>query len=342
MLESTLENNAVLSQVLAKLNAIEEAQGRHWEGEHITYAALYQEWMSIKSVTLSEKTQIKYNGFYKTHLKETLGNLMLTDITVTILTDMVKESGKNLSTSTINDIYRCVVSSSLKYAEGRGLIEKNPMQFVKLPSVEKENGRAMTNEEISAMWTVAKRDRVGSIALPLLLGTGMRKGELLGLEWSDIDLEEGTITINKSWTNVGGKGTLCPPKTKSSYRIITLPAELIALLRAYRNSKDGQGRTYVIGQTRADKRVSPNNFDRSFHKWRDRAGVSKDIHPHCTRHTYCSVMSERGVEAVDLKLLTGHTDTRMLDRVYIHARSNEKKVKAVAKFEGFLMETMGA
>lgn len=341
MPKSTLE--AKMSLLMETLEALKEGQERHWEGEHITFESLYREWLNIKSVNLAQKTLLKYDGFYRQHLKETLGKLMLTDITVDMLSDMVKRADeKGLATSTINDIYRCVVSSCLKYAEGRGWIDKNLMQFVKLPTVEKDNGRAMTNEEISAMWSVAKRDRVGSIALPLLLGTGIRKGELLGLEWSDVDLDAGTITINKSWSNVGGKGTLCPPKTKSSYRTITLPSELIDLLRAYRHSKDGQGRRYVIGQTRADKRVSPNNFDRSFYKWRDEAGVSKDIHPHCTRHTYCTVMSERGVEAVDLKLLTGHTDTRMLDRVYIHARNDEKKIKAVAKFEGFLMETMGA
>lgn len=340
MLESTLE--AKMTQMMEVIESLKESQGRHWEGEHITYATLYREWMAIKRLTLSQKTQIKYNGFYKNHLKDTIGSMMLTDITVDLLSENVKKSMEELSTATINDIYRCIVSCSLRYAEGRGWIEKNPMQFVKLPSVVKDHGRAMTNQEISAMWSVAKRDRVGSIALPLLLGTGMRKGELLGLEWDDIDLEQGTVSINKAWGCVGGKGTLLPPKTKSSYRVITLPQELTELLRAYRYSRDGKGRKYVIGQTRADKRIDPNNFDRSFHKWRDRAGVSKDIHPHSTRHTYCTVMIERGVEAIDLKLLTGHTDTRMLDRVYVHPRNNEKKKEAVRKLEGFLMDTMWA
>lgn len=341
MSKSTLE--AKMSQLTQTIEALKSGLNRQWKGEHITFDTLYHDWRVTKRVKLTQKTLIKYDGFYRRHLKEPIGGLMLTDITVSRLSDMVKkEEEKGLATSTINDIYRCVVSCCLKYAEGLGWIEKNPMQFVELPSVEQKHSRALTDKEIKAMWTVAKRDRIGTIAFPLLLGTGMRKGELLGLEWEDIDLEEGTIDINKAWGCVGGKGVLVPPKTKSSYRVIALPAELVTLLKRYRLSEDGKGRRYVIGQKRQDKRIDPNNFDRSFYRWRDKAGVSKDIHVHCTRHTYCSVMHERGVEAIDLKLLTGHTDTRMLDRVYIHPRNTEKKRQAVAKLEGFLSETIGA
>lgn len=330
---------ATLIDMKALLTKVVEGQKKHYSGEHISYGVFFNEWLQLKRLKLHPHTALKYEGLYRCHLQEPLENVNLTDINIPLLSALIQtEIDQGTATSTINDIFRCIVSQSLTYAEGKGDIEKNPMRFIKLPSIKQNHGRAMTDKEIGLMWSVARRDRIG-IALPLLLGTGMRKGELLALEWSDIDFECAEITVNKAWVCIGGKGVLTDTKTVKSNRIIPIPANLVQMLRQYKE-KECQGRRYVIGQTRSDKRIDPNNFDRSFNKWRNRAGVGKDIHIHCTRHTYITMMHELGIASEDLKGITGHADTRMIDRVYIHQRTDASQRKAVQQYDSVLSNVL--
>jgi len=106
---------------------------------------------------------------------------------------------------------------------------------------------------------------------------------------------------------------------------VAIPSQLIDLLISYR--KNNPDRIYLIGQSKADKRVEPNNFSRLFRKWCKQAEI-ENISPHSLRHTFCTLCQESRIDTFTIMQQVGHTDSRMLERVYVHKRSNELQQRA--------------
>lgn len=109
--------------------------------------------------------------------------------------------------------------------------------------------------------------------------------------------------------------------------IVAIPTQLIDLLKSYREKN--LNRIYLIGQSKADKRVEPNNFSRLFRTWCRQADV-RNVSPHSLRHTFCTLCQENSIDTFTIMQQVGHTDSRMLERVYVHKRSNELQQRAAA------------
>ena len=313
-------------------------------GSTRTYDSLFTEWIAGKT-NLKPTTKYKYEYLYQLHVKPYIGDKSLCDITAKDISQLVQDKKAVLATAVVRDIASCIIRQSLHYAEGLGYIERNVARFVDIPTVSQNHGRALTNTEINALRQTAHASHRLGIAVDLLIYTGMRKGELLALTWDDIDMDNKEIHVNKSWirvcTNGNARGELTTPKTKKSIRVIAVPSVLIERLRSYkeRETEEGRGdRKIVLCQRYEDKHLSPNNFERLFRQWKDAAGVGKEIHIHSLRHTYCTLMNEAGVDNWTLIQQTGHTDTRMLEMVYLHQRTKEAQHHAADKLEGKLKE----
>ena len=313
----------------------------------VTYARFYKEWIKSKT-KLSPATKSKYNYLYHNHIDAHLGDKLLTEIKPSDIAALIEIKKEELASSIVKEIVCCVLRQSLKYAEGLGYIDKNVAKYVDIPTVEQNHGRAMTNDEIKRLLEEAHKHRLG-ISIDLLLYTGMRRGELLGLRWDDIDHERGTIRIERAFVRSVDKRTgktvdvIGSPKTKKSAREIAIPKSLIETLRAYKKREERAGRggyKYLLSKDGSDEPYNTANFSRLFRKWRDTADVGKDIHIHSLRHTYCTLMHEAGVDNYTLIQQTGHVDTRMLERVYLHKRNMKMQENAVAKYEAKLQEIL--
>jgi len=316
-----MDTQAQLSEILNILKKQQE-----YPGDEITLDSFMQSWFIGMKSSIMPNTYNKYHYLYRLHLKPYFGGHPLTKIDIDMIQELVALKANQLASSVVREIFSCVLKQAMRSAEGRKLIPSNPCTFVKLPQVKQDHGRAMTDEEICRMMETSRKSW-SWIAFPILIYTGMRRGELLALEWSDINFEKNEIRINKSWVREKGKsgGTLNDPKAQS-FRVIKVPEALMNLLRRCRVN-EGKGRTYVVSQLRSDKRVSPSNFEKMFNRWKKKAGISKEVHIHTTRHTYCTLGQEAGADAFDLIQQTGHSDPRMLYKVYFHARTSEAQEK---------------
>lgn len=158
------------------------------------------------------------------------------------------------------------------------------------------------------------------------MGTGLRRGELLGLKWEDIDLKAGTVTIRRQLVLLNGKPVWHDhPKTNAGGRTITLPEDVIEVLRFHQRRQDNEkefcGSAYedsglVFSQPNG-RRISPRNFVRHFDLLLDKAGV-RHIPFHGTRHTHATELLAAGVDLKTIQKRLGHSSFHVTADFYAH------------------------
>ena len=227
----------------------------------------YENYAKIK---MRPSTYLTYHGYIENHIKPQLGKIPLNDLTTLHLQQFYKKllaegrverieaqkQPKGLSAKTVRNIHQ-IISSALKLAVEQRLIARNPADGCALPKVEHKEMKTLTADQLSAFFREAK-DR-GVFALYYIdLTTGLRRGELLGLKWSDIDLEKGDIRVQRQIGRIDGKIIEMPLKTKNAYRTLPLSADAISVLMQQRR-KTGKlvaivlGFQIAVGSTRPDE-----------------------------------------------------------------------------------------
>ncbi|MFF7388916.1 tyrosine recombinase XerC [Streptomyces scabiei] len=182
---------------------------------------------------------------------------------------------------------------------------------------------------------VAARDNRLWAAYELAVRIGLRRGELLGLRWSDVDLLEGVLTVRQALQRVGGELLIVAPKTQRSARRVALPSECVTALRAQRaqqiadrkaagNNWKGTGHGLVF-TTRNGTPIEPRNLNRSFEALSIRAGVRK-VRFHDLRHTCASLLHEQGADARMIMEVLGHSSIRVTMDIYTFVRLDSQRL----------------
>ena len=179
-----------------------------------------------------------------------------------------------------------------------------------------------------------------AIVVMFLLNTGLRVGELLALEWNDIDFEEKIVHINKTlqsnvinfenWEVAGYSNRIKKSaKTKAGIRVLPLNETTIWYLQELRSYDKRHGITSGhVATTRIGQRVTARNMQRSLTRLVKRAGINKNVTLHTLRHTYGSTLLRRGVPIEVVSSLMGHANISITYNKYIHVL-HEERVKAV-------------
>ncbi|MDG5803258.1 site-specific integrase [Streptomyces ossamyceticus] len=187
--------------------------------------------------------------------------------------------------------------------------------------------RPFTATEARQFLDAARSDRLHAL-YALALRTGLRKGELLGLHWEDLDLANGTASIRRSLqrTRTGGL-THLPTKTLASERRIALPTDCIRSLKKHRQQQDKEreiaGSAWrdsgLVFTTPTGRPLDPANLTRRFRSFLSRAGLRR-IRFHDLRHSTATLLLEQGVDLVVIKELLGHAHIGVTAGVYAHVR----------------------
>ena len=225
----------------------------------------YENYAKIK---MRPSTYLTYHGYIENHIKPQLGKISLNDLTTLHLQQFYKKllaegrverieaqkQPKGLSTKTVRNIHQ-IISSALKLAAEQRLIAHNPADGCALPKAERKEMQTLPVEQLTSFLREAKDS--GVFALYYIdLTTGLRRGELLGLKWSDIDLEKGDLRVQRQIGRINGKIIEMPLKTKNAYRTLPLSADAISVLKMQK-CKVGNSewvfpvtkrRTHVTGQ----------------------------------------------------------------------------------------------
>ncbi len=192
----------------------------------------------------------------------------------------------------------------------------------------------------------AVRDQPLYALYAVALSVGLRRGEALGLRWSDVDLDNGLIRVRHGLHRVKGELQLGPVKTDGSARVIPLPAPLLKVLRAHRRAQDADreeaGRSWKEGHyvftTSLGTPFEPRNINRHFDKLCALSGVRR-IRFHDLRHSCASLLWSQGVPLEQIQDILGHEDPRTTKTIYVDVAEDLQR-GAVDKL-GFLFEQDG-
>lgn len=251
----------------------------------------------------------------------------------------VKQTKEPYAYETIHKTKR-TLRAILSTAKKQRIIADNyaSADYISFPKRPAQEIDYMTDDDAKKFYAAADACsdiRCKTAAMTLLL-TGMRRGELCGLEWSDIDFSEATITIARSVTTVSGFGVVeKEPKTERSKRVIAISDKLISVLTEYKQWYDayqtdmgdrwqGTGRLFVAEE---GKRLYPGTIDNWVHKICDEAGLPHRT-VHSLRHTNITMLLAAGVPLVTVSGRAGHARTSTTTDIYSHFLKSSDKTAA--------------
>lgn len=231
------------------------------------------------------------------------------------------EGLRGLSKQTVLHVHR-TLSQALNHAVRLEVLVKNPAQQVKPTRPDKREIKILDKREITALLKAA---RDTNLYVPVLLAvtTGIRRGELLGLRWRDVDLKASTLTVNQAMQRTRGELEFKAPKTKTSRRAITLPSATVEALQAHlkaqleKRMKLGLGRDpHGLVFTRADGRpFDPDSLSKAFDRLVAKAKVTP-ITLHGLRHTHISHLLMDGVHVKVVSERAGHANVNITLNTY--------------------------
>lgn len=228
-----------------------------------------------------------------------------------------------------------ILHRALEQAVKWGIMPRNPARAVTLPKVERKKMNALTAEQARQLLATARSERLYA-AYVLAVTCGLRMGELFGLTWDNVDLEDGQITIQHQLQYLG-KPTLTPPKSSRGRRRIDLPPLAVAALRKHRaqqaKEKLAVGPAWqdewgLVFTTEIGTPVNPSNFrNRSFYPLLKAAGLPR-IRFHDLRHTAATLLVASGVNMRVVSEILGHSSAAFTLDTYSHVLPAMRKAAA--------------
>ena len=237
------------------------------------------------------------------------------------------QEDKGLSDKTIMHYHR-LLSSIFTVAVQWQVIFSNPCDRVKPPKVKRKEARYLDEYEAADLLKALDGEPFKYVVMvQLLLYTGLRRAELLGLEWRDIDYLKRCVHIRRNSLYVADKGTFeGSTKNESSNRVINLPDNAVQLLKEYKRYQDsiiqemgtawqGTGRLFTI---KDGKPMHPDTLSGWFHEFVKRKGLP-DVSVHSLRHTHATLMIAAGVNIKTVSSRLGHASVTTTGNIYTHA-----------------------
>ncbi|MFE7707142.1 tyrosine recombinase XerC [Streptomyces sp. NPDC057486] len=226
-----------------------------------------------------------------------------------------------------------ILRAALQHAVREDELPRNVARNVELSMGTKREIEPLTVREGRLLLAAARENRLWA-AYELAVRIGLRRGELLGLRWSDVDLHEGVLTVRQALQRVGGELLIVAPKTQRSARRVALPAECVTALRAQRAQqiadRKAAGDTWkdtghgLVFTTRNGTPIEPRNLNRSFEALCVRASVRK-VRFHDLRHTCASLLHEQGADARMIMEVLGHSSIRVTMDIYTFVRLDSQR-----------------
>lgn len=301
-----------------KINqSVSEQIGEVFVSKEVNFETWAVKWLeTYKKDIVKDHT---YNFTYKSNINNYLipyfGKAKLSEIRQVDIqkyfNTVRSDKGMPLAKSTL-DKQKIILKSIFDTAIDNDLCYKNPVKSIKYQHISDSTQKHVYNRE-DADKVIEYAKKHSRIDIVIMLETGIRRSELLGLQWDDIDFNNNTIHIQRAVVQTKGKIIIDKPKTLSSDRFIPISTDFIEYINSFYNDN-----IYVIG---TDKPKSPSTYAKQFKefmkKMKNETGIPI-LTPHELRHTYGTLLRESGVDIYTIQKVMGHSDISVTADIYVH------------------------
>ena len=341
---------------------------RHSEFEvssSMTVAEWFEFWDANLKSDLSPNTRRNYRERFEKNMRSVIGDMPIGDVKPLHCKIILNRMNDDYAGSTIRQAY-IAMGSMFRAAVDNGLIKKHPMDGVRYnkPVRDVSDIKYLTVDEQRRFLERAKRSH-NYRQYALVLETGLRTGEMIGLTWDDIDWDKRTLTVSKTleYRHKQGYWRAGPPKTRSSYRTIPLSDTAYRILESVYAERDsrkesallsenlefidritGRKRTFVMKDLvfvnwRTGEPSKNSSYDTYLYKLCDDAKI-KRFCMHALRHTYATRAIEAGMQPKVLQKLLGHSSIKTTMDRYVHVTGDSLE-NAVKQFEEYRAGKIG-
>ena len=324
---------------LDKLKALKETYSEQ-PSEKLQPDMTFGEWLDFwyqnySKPKLRPTTQAGYeNAIYK-HIIPALGKILLSELSTNDLQQFyatLKKEGRLIRTESYGKgvsnrtVWSCHtrIRTALDRAVLDGLIRLNPAADCKLPPQNTKEMQILSREEMQRFLIQAKEEGYYELFL-LELATGLRRGEVLALQWDDLDFDTGALRIQRQVYRANGGLVVSAPKTKAALRTIVLPPALLGVLKDYRQQVES--RWILPSPVKEDSPLDPATVRKRLQAILEHAGCKK-VRFHDLRHLFVTTALENGMDVKTLSTIIGHVSAKTTLNVYTHVTDTMQRTAA--------------
>src|SRR5215216_2593700 len=313
------------------------------QADKMTFGEYLDRWLrDVVRGSVARHTYKDYEGKVRLHLKPTLGRVKLKDLTSAHLQALYRQkTQEGLSPRTVEYVHS-TARKALAKAEEWDLVRKNVARYARPPAKEHKEHRTLTVPQSKEFFTAAAGDRLEALYV-LALTTGLRRGELLGLKWADINLEKTALSVNRSMDTLYGPPEEKAPKRQSSRRTVLLVPEAVAALRLHRRRQAEERlaagpawreRDLVFPTTLGTPMLGNNLLKRNLRPLLEKAGLPP-LTFHELRHTFATFHLASGGKPKVIQEILGHSSIKTTMDTYSHVIPGMQK-DAARRLSGLL------
>jgi integrase len=319
------------------------------DDDKLTVNQLLDRWFNdVMRHQVASPALSNYETIARIHIRPTLGRKQVAKLKpaeIDALLSAKLDSG--LAVSTVRRI-RSVLAQALTQAQRWEMVGRNAASLSRPPRAPRREGRSLSPEQVGKLVTAMTEDRLASLFLTML-GTGLRRGEALGLRWSDVDLEHAVLTVRNQLRRepgrldpevgkrAGAALVLVEPKTSSSKRIVPLCDWVVEALKVHKVHQAAEHQALgaawrdsgFVFTTTIGTPVDPRNASRAFSELAKEAGLGA-WHIHELRHSSASTSLAQGVPVEVVSAFLGHSSIRMTVDTYGHIGDSQLRTAADA------------
>lgn len=314
------------------------------EPSNTPFSLVAEKWLEEYVKPLRKITTYnRYKELLKKYIFPSIGALNICDIRIQHIEHILMTKNVEISSSTLQSIYT-LINTIMNRALKLRLIKENPCKYIERPKREKFTPDTLTPSEISTI--VSKLDLSNEydymfyIALRLTLELGLRRGELAGLEWSNLKLSENSLSIKNNMIYSNGHIYLTTPKTIESIRELYISDDLIALLKAlhkrqnknklqygqfYKNIEFNGLQYSLIMRWDDGSYIHPMYYTKKLSKVIKACNIDKRVRFHDLRHTNATLLLQQGVNSKVVQERLGHKDIATTLNIYSHVNKKMQK-----------------
>jgi len=339
-------------QARAKLRKLQDAQARGLALLAPTHTV--EQWLDLwlSDVKAHDGTRpatlVLYQGLADRYVKPVIGPVRLDRLTPRHVQRLIVETrnaetsrGRPPSAATQRQVHT-LVRNALGDAYRLELVTRNVAAQVKSPPMARQRRPDLTIEQARHLLEVIEGERLEAFYV-LALTTGLRRGELLGLRWSDVDLNSRQLHVRRALQRVGGKLRFVEPKTSTSVRVVVVPKLAVRHLVQHKVRQDAERLKHgsawrdhnLVFASSVGTPIEPRNVNRRWDELRERAGLDW-LRLHDLRHGCATFMMAAGIPARTIMEVLGHSEIGVTMNTYTHvlAQLREDAADAIDRVLG--------